>query len=284
MKLKVMFLASLLLLSVIAMSTEPVEALPFDNEYVDQSLGVGEYDSYWIDLTSGDVISGYYETDDTTMGLDFFIADDVNYDLWISEGGGTGYEVATNMHANWFSLAVPSTDTWWIVFINNDDATVWYDAAVDINGENYPTYSDPPYDFVDNDIIIDEEEWYYAFGTYDAGTEFDIDFEVYFSTDPIDFFICDESNYNIWDSGGTPSVYRLTEDVTSGSISNFVAPSSGTWYFVFSNVDGIDTVTISLGIMIDTSGATGTGTTDTGTTEPPASDGIPMWTILMAGV
>jgi len=283
MKLKFMFLASLLLLSVIAMSTGTVKALPFDNEYTDNSLTSGDYDSYYISLTTGDVLSGYYETDDPTMGLDFFIADDTNYNLWVASSGGSGYEVATNMHTNYFSLTIPSTDTWWIVFINNDDVTVWFDAAVDVNGENYPVYSDTTYDFTAYGEVLEVDEWYYVWDDFDAGTVISGHFSTYFTSDGVDFFICDESNYNTWDSGSIPTTrYGLKTNYHQANIDSFTIPTSGTWYLVFSNVDKVDTVTLSVGVLVDTSGAT-TGTTPTtGTGTTGAGEPMDITTIIIA--
>ena len=52
----------------------------------------------------------------------------------------------------------------------------------------------------------------------------------------IDFFICDEANWDIWDSGGTADVYSLLENRGSVSVT-FNVPDSGTWHVVFSNDD-----------------------------------------------
>ncbi|MFW9965258.1 MAG: Ig-like domain-containing protein [Candidatus Sifarchaeia archaeon] len=50
----------------------------------------------------------------------------------------------------------------------------------------------------------------------------------------IDFFICDEENFNLWDGGETASVYHLEQNVADYSF-EFRVPSSDTWYFVFKN-------------------------------------------------
>lgn len=52
----------------------------------------------------------------------------------------------------------------------------------------------------------------------------------------IDFFICDQDNWNLWSSGFTASVYSKLEN--RGSISvTFHVPYSGTWHAVFYNDD-----------------------------------------------
>ncbi|MHA1372461.1 MAG: Ig-like domain-containing protein, partial [Promethearchaeota archaeon] len=50
----------------------------------------------------------------------------------------------------------------------------------------------------------------------------------------INFFLCDESNFNLWKSGKTAIVYLLHEYVTELNWT-FIVPHSDTWYAVYDN-------------------------------------------------
>jgi len=84
----------------------------------------------------------------------------------------------------------------------------------------------------DVDIWIDPYGWFHIY--YNNLTTINtIYVEIEVTSGPgIDFFICDQTNWDIWDSGGTASVYRLNENVGSVSTS-FSVPSTDTWYVVF---------------------------------------------------
>ncbi len=99
-----------------------------------------------------------------------------------------------------------------------------------------PTNSTEFYPEFDVDVWIDGWEWYVVYATdLDSGDTIYVDIEVTSGTG-IDFFICDETNYNLWSSGFSATVYRNMESV--GSIStSFNVPSSGTGYCVFYNDD-----------------------------------------------
>lgn len=86
----------------------------------------------------------------------------------------------------------------------------------------------------DIDIWIDGLAWY-AFWYDDLTTSYTIyvDFEVTSGGD-IDFFICHEDEYIIWESGGTAYVYELADNVGSRSV-EFHVQSSGKWYIIFEN-------------------------------------------------
>jgi hypothetical protein len=66
----------------------------------------------------------------------------------------------------------------------------------------------------------------------------------------ITFFICDEENYNLWDSGEAASVYHLQEHVASYSF-HFRVPYADTWYFVFKNYALLLTKTINFDLYRD---------------------------------
>ncbi len=88
----------------------------------------------------------------------------------------------------------------------------------------------------DVDVWIDGWGWHHWWWTgLDTSDRIYVDIEVT-SAGGIDFFICDQENWDIWESGGTADVYSLLEN--RGSISvTFNVPYSGTWHVVFSNDD-----------------------------------------------
>ena len=91
--------------------------------------------------------------------------------------------------------------------------------------------------------------WYYFSFTAAANQKIVFDFTVTAGGNlDIDFFICDETNYNVWSSGGVASVY-MRRDRTVSLSDEFTLPSGGRWYIVFSNVFSlISTKTVSASI------------------------------------
>jgi hypothetical protein len=84
----------------------------------------------------------------------------------------------------------------------------------------------------DIDIWIDAWSWHrYYWTDLDAGNTIYVDVEVT-SGPGMDFFFCDQANWDIWDSGGTASVYGLSSNVGSVSTS-FTVPTQDTWIVVF---------------------------------------------------
>jgi hypothetical protein len=239
----------------LAMSTQTT-ALPFDNEYTNQVIAAGEWWDVFGDLDAGDTLSGYFETASDTQGLKFFICDDGNYSIYESGGVADVYNLETNMHALEFSFTIPYDDTWHTLFSNDaGSTTVTVDIGVDVNDDNTPYYSPSDYEFDLYREVLEGDDWYYVWDTLDAGTEISGHYSTWFPTDGVDFFICDEENYNIWVGGGTADVYDLQEDFHQNNIGTFTVPYAGVWYCVFSALGEEDTVTLSFGIEIDTSGA-----------------------------
>ncbi|MGY5852824.1 MAG: hypothetical protein RTU92_04585 [Candidatus Thorarchaeota archaeon] len=88
----------------------------------------------------------------------------------------------------------------------------------------------------DVDVWVDGWSWYTVYvPSLDTGDNIYVEVEVT-SGAGIDFFICDQTNYDIWESLGSPYVYQQSQNVGSVSTS-FNVPSSGTWYCVFYNDD-----------------------------------------------
>ena len=249
-------LFALIMLSILALSGQDVVALPFDSEYTDQSIGAGEWFYAWNSYLEDDVISGYFETHSDTQGLKFFICDSTNWAIW--DGGGVAdvYNLETNMHTLGFSFTVPYADTWYCVYSNDEGSQgVTVDIGIDINGDNTPSYSTPPYEVTVYAHVLGNDEYYYTSAIYNTGTVVTGHLSTFFPTDGVDFFICDETNFALWDSGETADVYSYENDMHQATIDTFTIPTSGRWYFVFSAIGQSDTVTLSFGIDIDASNA-----------------------------
>ncbi len=260
-RLQIMLLFVLLFAPIVSFSLDTVEALPFDYEYTDQAVTVGGHLYLDLDLTTGDVLTGYFETHTDNQGLDFFIADETEYLIWDGGGTATVYENVDNMHTNSWSLTIPYSDTWYIVWYNDDSETITFDVGIDVNGNEIPYYNPSSYDYTAYGESLETDEWWQLSGTLTAGSVITGHFATFFTTDGVDFFICDKENYDIWEAGGTADVYGLKEDYHQASIDSFTVPTTGVWYLVWSAIGEEDTVTLSYGVTIDTSGATGGGGT-----------------------
>ena len=249
MKLKFILLAAILVLSVISVSAEPGEALPFDYDDTNLDLTTNMWYYEYEAVTIGDVISGYFETADTTQGVvSFFICDQANYNIWDSGGTADVYNLESNMHTLSWSFAALSNDTWYVVASNyGGTQTITIDVGVDFGTDNTPRYSSSTYDYTAYGEVLETDEWWHVWGDYDAGTEFSGHFSTFFDTDGVDFFICDDANWDIWEDGGTATVYGLKEGYHQANIDSFTAPTTDTWHFIFSALDQTDTVTISIG-------------------------------------
>ena len=86
---------------------------------------------------------------------------------------------------------------------------------------------------LDVDVWVDGLIYYVVSTDLDAGDTIYVDVEVT-SGSGIDFFICDQENYELWTSLQSAYVYGQKHSVGSVSTS-FSAPTSGRWYCVFWN-------------------------------------------------
>jgi hypothetical protein len=233
-----------------------VEALPFDGEYTNQEILADHWFKVYDTMTAGDTITGYFETHQDTQGLDFFICDSGNLSLW--EGGFSAYvfESDTNMHTLGFEFTVPYNDDWTCVFSNDGGvSTITADIGVDLNGDGIPFFSSSEYTHTGYGVVLEDEEYYAIPGTYGAGTVIDGEFWTLFPTDGVDFFICDQANYELWIDGYSITGYSTQEDMHHAFITDFTIPTTGMWYCVFYAQAEVDTITVCYGINADTSGA-----------------------------
>ncbi|MHA1863264.1 MAG: hypothetical protein ACTSWA_05805, partial [Candidatus Thorarchaeota archaeon] len=251
------------LITIVAFQAQPVEAITFDDEFTNIDIGAGDsYEVYGV-MNIDDEITGYFETHLDTQGLKFFICDVTNWLIWDSGSSATVYELETNMHTMGFSFIIPYSDTWYMVFSNDEGSTpVTVDIGVDINDDNIPYYDPSSYTETGYGIVLEDDEYYIVYDTFAAGTDIDGHFSTFFSTDGLDFFICDQENFNQWDAGSSATGFSIETDMHQSSIDEFTIPTAGVWYCVFVATDEVDTVTFSFGIDVDTSGAITTPTSN----------------------
>jgi hypothetical protein len=84
------------------------------------------------------------------------------------------------------------------------------------------------------DIWINAGSYHYYYPTREAGTGYYGHFET--SSGGIDFFICDQENFDLWTSGYSASVYERHPSAGSADW-DFIIPTTGTWYFMYDNTD-----------------------------------------------
>ncbi len=259
----------------VAAQAQPIETLNFDSEYTNISLTSGQWYKIWDTFAENDTVSGYFETHASSQGLDFFICDQVNLNSWEKSFSAVVYESEEDMHTLGYSFTIPYADTWYVVLSNYDGySTVSVDIGWDKNNDNIPYYSPSEYDLTGYGEVLEPDEFYHIADTYYAGTEIDGWYETFFPTDGVDFFICDDANYNIWYAGGTADVYAAQEDMHVANIDAFTIPTTGVWHILFIAKEEADTVTLSFGLTIDTSAVVTTGTSTTQSDDDPFSDPI----------
>lgn len=81
------------------------------------------------------------------------------------------------------------------------------------------------------DVWIDAGSYHYYYSTRSSGTGY---YGHFTASGGIDFFICDQENFDLWTSGYTASVYERHPSAGSADW-EFVIPSTGTWYVMYDN-------------------------------------------------
>ncbi len=139
--------------------------------------------------------------------------------------------------------AMPAT--WVCVWSNKGrSSSVTLDYFVDVGGDDVPSYSG--YTWVKNGQSVASGNFYAYHGSYGTQDLLSGSFKTYVSSDKLDFFICDSTDYNTWSSGGTPTdVYENHSDTSSASWGPFQPPFTDDWYFVYSAKDSSEPVTFS---------------------------------------
>ena len=114
---------------------------------------------------------------------------------------------------------------------NTDFISIEITGRANLDGNVYCIASDTHTSDIDTWVAANDHLNIYA--SRDGGTGYYGSFEVTSGND-IDFFICDEENYNLWVNGQSASVYLLQQRIGSYSWS-FRIPHTDTWHFIYSN-------------------------------------------------
>jgi len=130
----------------------------------------------------------------------------------------------------WFYLAgFLITSCFFLIALLNVDIGGTGEAVFDSNGicSSDTTYS--------VDINVAATGWQAMYKYRSAGVSMSGNFTIPDGVyRDINFFICDQANFNIWKGGGTASVYKL--HTGNGPYAwTFTVPSSNTWYIVYDN-------------------------------------------------
>jgi hypothetical protein len=92
--------------------------------------------------------------------------------------------------------------------------------------------ADPDWPF---DIYINGGSYHYYFAERVEDTAL---YGSFTSSVGIDFFICDQDNFDLWTRGYTASVYQISYNV--GSLDwEFIVPYDDTWYKMYDNTDNL---------------------------------------------
>lgn len=114
---------------------QPVDALPFDGEYTNQEILAGNWFKVFDTMTTGDEITGYFETHSDTQGLDFFICDQENFDQWDAGNSATGFSIETDMHQTSIDeFTIPTAGVWYCVFVADGEVdTLTFSFGIDVD-------------------------------------------------------------------------------------------------------------------------------------------------------
>jgi len=126
--------------------------------------------------------------------------------------------------------------------------------------------ADPDWPF---DVYIGGGSYHYYFAERAEDTAMYGSFD---SSIGIDFFICDQDNFDLWTSGHIAYVYEISYNV--GSLDwEFMAPHDDTWYKMYDNTDNIFTQAHVIGAhRLDTTAPTITHNLDDGDTYSGTKD------------
>ncbi len=174
-----------------------VQASNWNFEEVNKAVVAGDWYAVYDSFSTDDTFKGYMETASDSQTVDFFICNQYNYDVWSANGTPSVYQQSLDVHVKQFSFTIPSADTWYAVFSNvGGSSTVTIDVAADKNADNSPRYDAEMYNTVVYGEVLDPDWHYYVYDVYDAGTTLYGHVSTWFSTDGVDVFFCDETNYN----------------------------------------------------------------------------------------
>lgn len=112
----------------------------------------------------------------------------------------------------------------------NDFALTVIEPGCEVVSAESVAAADPDWPF---DVWINAGGYYYFYAYRSEDTALYGSFDVLTSSG-IDFFLCDDDNFDLWTSGHTASVY-VRHPSTGGADWEFIVPYSDTWYKMYDN-------------------------------------------------
>lgn len=82
-------------------------AADYDFHQEDLFLDTNFFHRVWMDLTTGDEITIHFETATVYQGLEYFICDQTNMDLWNNGLSASVYNFEEDMHYLWDTFTAP---------------------------------------------------------------------------------------------------------------------------------------------------------------------------------
>ena len=272
---RILLLTFVLLFALAFVSFGEVKAADWEFEETNVVISAGNWYIVNGSFSSSQVFSGFFETASETQGLDFFVCDAANLVTWESTGSATLYQEKYGYHYAGFQFTIPYGGEWCAVYSNRyGSSSVTVDIGADSLGDNSPYYDPSNWDHTEYAITLEPNEYYSLSQVYGAGSTISGHVSTWFSSDGIDVFFCDQANYNIFTSSGTPVRYGLEENYHQTPFGQFTVPYDGTWYVVFSAEGQADTVTISLGMdyTVLTTGASSSSSSSSSTSSESTSE------------
>lgn len=191
-----------------------------------------------------DKIIMWVQTDDPSKYIDLYIMSNSAFLKFMFDESFIPTKSATFINEGTLELdALPAS--WVCVWSNKGRSSpVTLDYFIDVGGDDIPSYSG--YTWVENGKSVASGASYAYHASYGTDDLLSGAFKTYVSSDKLDFFICDSTDYSTWSSGGTPvTIYESHSDTSSTSWGPFQPPYSDDWYFVYSAKDSSEPVAFS---------------------------------------
>ncbi|MHA1819769.1 MAG: zinc ribbon domain-containing protein [Promethearchaeota archaeon] len=198
-------------------------------------------------LSYGDVVYYSIETSKNSEGIESFVCDETNYNLFKDGKSCSVYNLQDDAHVLYKSFTAPSSETWYFVIYNKEIFSITFDACWSLNTEEVPDYY-YTYDYYKSGEIIEPgESDAYLLNTY-SDSRVSGELETFISADYLDVYIMDEENYNHYKNGESYSfIYDDLGDSFDFDVNIY---DNDNYYLVVSAEDSGETVVYSLGYDI----------------------------------
>nr|WP_162306817.1 zinc ribbon domain-containing protein [Candidatus Prometheoarchaeum syntrophicum] len=236
------------------LNSPPLKSASGDYDFSKTDLTLDPLSYYYVgmNLDASAKIKIHFETATENQGVKFFICDQENLDLWIGGNSASVYNLKEDMHSVWDSFIAPSTEKWYILIYNDGIfSSVKVDLYID-DGDNIPYMLITDHTTAENYQLLESSEFLaISFDSLLKGTSITVEFETYFSTDGIDFFICSAEELANFRNDNTFASFEYKFNLHTGSINSFKVPKKGDWVVVFYARDQADTISFCYSIDLE---------------------------------